>query len=376
MKRSAVVIFILLVSSLLGGCGGPPPSGNENSAIAVKVEQVAKADLKTAFHTSGLIEASTEATIAPKVSGRVTVVNVKMGDRVTKGQVLFQIEAKEARNQLTQSEAGLGIAKAGYDSAVQALKDAQANYDRYQTLYKNGVVSENDLEQATTALVNAKLGLKQAEQQLDQAEAALSTAQENVNDYSVTAPIGGLVSTIEVETGEMVSSQTDAATIVNIDTVKVKASIPESVINTIQTGTKVPVVLESLNKTVEGTVTAISPKANSATMGYPAEVTVANPSGTIKPGMSAQINLFTGIVQDVIVVPVDAVIEKDGQHIAYIVENDKAKEVSLQVGVSSETKTEITEGLTVGQSLVIEGNRLLSDGQLVRVVEEQAGAAE
>jgi RND family efflux transporter MFP subunit len=375
LKRLTILVLVLLFSFLLSGCGSKPPSGNENSPIAVKVAKVTRTDLEKNYNTSGQIEASSEATIAPKVSGRVAEVNVKLGDRVKKGQVLFRVEDKEAQNQLTQSKADLAIAKTSYDSAAQALKDARSNYDRYQTLNESGAVAKSDFEQATTTLVNAEISLEKALQQVDQAQATLSNAQDDLNDYSVTAPGDGFVGVVNVEIGEMVSSQTDAAIIVSIDTVKVKASVPESVVNTIKKGSKVPVIINSLNKSVEGTVTAVSPRADSTTMGYPAEIALSNPSGEIKPGMAAKIGLSTGTLKGVIALPVDAVIEKDGQHVVYIVENNKAREVFVETGESNDSRIEITKGLKEGQSVITEGNKLLSDGQQVKVVTEQEGGS-
>ncbi|MDF9407721.1 efflux RND transporter periplasmic adaptor subunit [Pelotomaculum isophthalicicum JI] len=375
MKRSTILVLVLLLSAFFSGCGSKQPDGGENPAVAVEVVSVSRTDINKIYDASGQIKASAEATIAPKVTGRVAGVNVKLGDRVEKGQVLFRIEDKEARNQLIQSQADLGIAQVSYDTAVQALKDAQSNYNRTNTLYESGAVSKNDLEQATTKLVNAKLSLEQARQQIDKLQVTISTTQDNLNDYTVTAPLGGLIGAIKVETGEMVSSQTDAAVIVSIDTVKVEASVPESVVNAIKTGGKVPVAIDSLHKSVEGTVTAIAPKADSTTMGYPVEIAVANPAGEIKPGMTVKINLSTGTLQNVITIPVDAVIEKGGQHVVYVVENNQAKEIYVETGVSNESQAEITKGLEEGQIVVVQGNRLLSDGQKVKVITRQEGGS-
>ena len=173
----------------------------------------------------------------------------------------------------------------------------------------------------------------------------------------------------------MVSSQTDAASIVNIASLKVEASVPESVVNTIAPGSKVQVKIDSLNKTLEGTLTTVAPKAKSTTMGYQIEVVLDNPSGEIKPGMAATLNLFTGSLADIISVPVDTVIEQDGQNIVYVVENDKAKEVTVEIGASNDSQAEITQGLEAGQVLVVDGNRLLSDGQQVRVVTGPGGGS-
>lgn len=377
MKKFTVLALVLFSSLLLSACGSKQtaPVSNRNTAIAVETVTVTKTDFSKSYNTSGQIKAAAEATIASKVSGRVSEVYAKLGDQVVKGQVLFRLESKEAHDQLIQSQANLGISQASYDTAVQALKDAQSSYDRTSTLYESGAVSKTSLEDMTTKLVNAQLSVQKARQELDKLDAAISIAQDNVSNYSVIAPISGLIGSFEVEIGEMVNSQTNAAVIVSIDTVKVKATVPESVVNTISVGSKVPVKVEALDKSVEGTVTAIAPKMESTTMGYPVEVSITNPTGEIKPGMTAVINLATGVLSNVITVPMDAVIEKDGQHIVYLMENDKAKEVYVQTGFANESQVEITSGLEEGQSLVVQGNRLISDGQPVRLAAKQAGEA-
>ena len=374
MKRAWVLTMVLLLSFLLPGCSKPPMSEAEASATPVEVIKVTKSDLQMNYNTSGQIEGSAEATISSKVSGRVTAVKVKMGDHVKKGQVLFQIDAKDASNDLVQSKASLSIAEASYDLAAQALKDAQKSYDRSKALFDSQIISQSEMENAESALVNAKLSLKQAQKQVEQAKINVSSSQADLADYSVSSPVNGLVGEISVDVGEMVSSQADVGTVINIDTVKVTTSVPESVVNRLELDTKVPVEISSLDKSVEGTVAAIAPLTDSQTMGYKVEVKIANPSGEIKPGMSAKINLFTGTLKNVITLPVDAIIEKDGQNVVYIVEDNKAKEIFVEVGVSNDTDVEITEGLEVNQLVVVEGNGLLSDGQSVKVVTGREGA--
>lgn len=375
MKRISVIMLVLLLTALPTGCGKAPAS-TENSSLPVKVMTVTQADMQLNYNVSGQIKASVEVTIVPKVTGRVASVNVKIGDQLKKGQILFQIDSQEGRNQLTQSEASLDITQVNYETALQALNDAQVSYDRNKSLFEVGALSKTDMESATTKLVNAQFTVKQAQQQMEQAKASLSTAATTYSDYSVVAPMDGLVGEINVEIGQMVSQATQSAVVVNINDVKVDATVPESVVNNIQLGTKVPVTVKILGKFVEGTVTAISPKASSTTMGYPVEVTIENPSGDIKPGMTANVNLFTGTLKNVIVLPVDTVIEQDGQHIVFIIENNKAQEVSVEVGESNDTQVEITKGLSAGQIVVTDGNKLLSDGQAVRVITEQAGESQ
>lgn len=373
MRRSILLAILLMMVLLLGGCR-EKPGIQEESLVPVKTIKAGMADLSHSVNTTGEVVAGAEAAVAPKVSARVMAVRVQMGDRVSKGQVLFELDGTEARNALSISEAGVGVARAGLNKAKQALVDAQLNYDRCKSLYESEAIAKTQMEQAESALKNAALGVELAEEQLVQAQVNVRNAQENLSNYVVTAPIPGLVAAVNVESGELAGPQTIGVTIVNLDTVKVKVNLSENVVGAIKPGAEIPVEINALQKTVRGTVTSVAPQADLATRAFPAEILLDNQQGEIKAGMVARLLLETGVSKGTVVVPADAVLERDGQYYVFILEDGVAREIPVKTGVHSGQLTEIVEGLHEGQEVIVSGNRLVVDGQKVEVVNSQGGA--
>lgn len=373
MKRLTVPVILLLILLLLGGCGkksGPV----EEVLIPVEVTKAQITDLAHTMNASGEIIAGAEAAIAPKASGRVTAVHVKVGDRVSQGQVLFELDATDARNAQTQAAAGAGAAMSGVNRANQAVLDAELSYNRFKELYEAQAVSKSQFEQAESALNNARIGLQQAQEQLKQAQAANQTALDNYNNYTVTSPLTGLVASVNIETGELASPQVSAVTVVQLDSIKIKVQLSENVIANIQPGVEVPVKINSLNKTVTGTVISVAPKADPATRAFPVEIQINNEQGDIKAGMVAQLLLETGVSQGAVTLPSDAVLERDGQAYVYALEDGKAKEIAVKKGITAGDLVEVIEGVQEGQEIIVKGNQLVSDGQAVEVVNTQGGS--
>lgn len=374
MKQLTALAMLLIIVLLLGGCGKKTTTVEE-ALVPVEITNATVADLPHTISTSGEIIASAEVAVAPKVSGRVTAVNVKVGDRVSQGQVLFELDAAEAHNAVTLSEAGVGVARAGLSKAAQGVTDAQLNYDRVKALYEAQVESKAQFEQAESGLNNARIGMQLAQEQLLQAEASLQNALENCNNFTVASPLTGVIASVALDNGELASPQATAVTVVQLDTVKVKVQLSENVVVSIKPGTEVPVIIKSLNKTVTGTVVSIAPKADPTTRAFPVEIQLNNEQGDIKAGMVADLHLETGISKGAVVLPADALLERDGQYSVFVVEDGKAKEISVKKGITSSELVEIKEGLKEGQAVILSGNHLVTDGQMVEVVNNQEVAS-
>lgn len=367
MKRLTGLAILLLIVLALGGCG-KKTTPVEEVLVPVEITKAQVADLSHTINTSGEIMAGAEVAVAPRVSGRVTAVHVKVGDQISQGQVLFELDATEARNAKNLSTAGVGVAGAGLNKAKQAVTDAQLNYDRIKALYEAQAVSKTQFEQAESALGNARIGVQLAEEQLVQAEATNQNALENYNNFTVTSPLTGLVASVGIENGELASPQATAVTVVQLETVKIKVQLSENVVVSIKPGVEVPVIINSLNKTVTGTILSIAPKADPTTRAFPVEIQLKNEQGDIKAGMVANFSLDTGISKGAVVLPATALLERDGQYSVYVVENGKAKEIAVKKGISSGQLVEIKEGVQEGQDIIVSGNHLVTDGQKVEVV--------
>ena len=375
MKRFISLALVLLFVALIGGCGKKTVTQEEEVLVPVEIAKTRLADLAHTLNTTGEIIPFAEVAVAPKVSGRVAVIHVKVGDRVSRGQVLLELDATEARNAKTMAEAGVGVARANLNKAKQGLADAELDYNRTKALYDSQAVSKAQFEQAESMLNNARIGVELAGEQLKQAEATLQNAEETYNNFTVTSPLSGLVATVNIENGELAGPQATALTVVELATVKVKVNLSENAVVSIKKGAEVPVTINSLNKTLTGTVASVAPKADPATRAFPVEIHLNNKDGDLKAGMVAVLDLQTGLSQGTVTVPVDALLERDGQYWVYVLEDGKAKEVTVKMGITDGQLVEITEGLQEGQDVIVSGNHLVTDGQRVKVVDSQGGAS-
>ncbi|NPV73094.1 MAG: efflux RND transporter periplasmic adaptor subunit [Pelotomaculum sp.] len=365
-------VFLLVLAVALSGCGKKPPPAEEYIP-PVETAAAAVKDLSSILDATGEVIASEEADVAPKVSGRVSTVNVSVGERVARGQALLVLESSEARNSVAQAEAAAGTAGVNVLKARQALADAERNYSRISALYQAQAVSRAQFEEAESALSNARLGLQLAEEQLRQAEAALAGARENLANHTVTSPIAGHVAAVNVHSGEMAGPQGAAVTVVNMDTVKVKVNVSENVISSIQKGSQVQVSIGVLGKTVTGTVVSVGPKSDPATRAFPVEIFLDNVQGEIRPGMVATLKIPVGTAKAALTVPAGALIERDGAYYVFTVEDGVAREKQVKPGVITDELAEIKEGLSEGAAVIVKGNRLVADGQKVKVVNAEGG---
>lgn len=373
MKRLTNLAILFLIIMLIGGCGKKTATQEEEVMIPVETTKTQVADLAHILNTTGEIVAGAEVTVAPKVSGRVVALYVKVGDNVSRGQVLFELDATESRNAKILAEAGVGMARAGLNKAKQAVTDAELNYERTKALYESQVASKAQFDQAESALSGARIGVQLAEEQLVQAEATLQNAQENYNNFTVTSPLSGQVASVNMENGELAGPQMNALTIVQLDTAKVKVNLSENAIVSIKPGAEVPVTINSLNKTFKGTVASIGPKADPATRAFPVEIQLNNEQGEIKAGMVADLRLETGLSKGTVAVPADALLERNGQYWVFVVEDGKAKEITVKKGIVADQLVEIKDGLKAGQDVIVRGNHLVTDGQKVNVANSREG---
>ncbi len=393
-----VVIMLIGVTTLTLGCSKSivADEAQEEKYIPVEVEKVTIGTIENEFRVNGKIVANEEIAIVPKVMGIVTNVNVELGSIVKEGDVLFIIEQEDISKTVRQAESSIKVALNGVEQAENALKTAKLNYEanqeqvenaqinlgRIEKLYEDGSVSKSDLEQARlkasekgleaikTQVTQAEISYEQALNQLTQAEISHEQALSNLNNTRVTAPIDGIISTLNVKKGQMATNSQAAAVIVDIDTVYVQVDVVENMVNKLAIGQEVQVKIPSiiLEEDIVSTIYYISPTADERTNLYPVKIYVDNSSKKIRPGMNSEVLLGTGKVSDTIVIKSYSVLDRDGEEIVYLVEEDKAVERVVETGIDNGEYIEIKKGLAVGEQVIVEGQHYVEDGTKVKVV--------
>ncbi|MFB5760756.1 efflux RND transporter periplasmic adaptor subunit [Paenibacillus medicaginis] len=312
----------------------------------------------------------------------------------------------QAQSALVQQQSSIEQANSSVADAESSLRDAQNTLNRSQQLFAAGAVSQTELEQAQTTvrqaqstLDNAKLTLRNAHSSLEsaqttynnavkslqlarngsgvdvsrasvnQARSNLETARSQLADATVKAPMSGTISAVNGTVGQLVSSQASVVTIANTNPVLVKVNLAESEMMNVKPGSSVAVEIPSLEKRINAKVTAISSVMDEELRAYPVEISVANPSNTLKAGMVANVYTQSGDAEGLLI-PQAAVTEKAGTKYVYIVEANVAKQAEITTGEESANQVEVTEGLSEGQQIVVKGATMLTDGAQVSIVNQ------
>ncbi|MCL2766752.1 MAG: efflux RND transporter periplasmic adaptor subunit, partial [Peptococcaceae bacterium] len=364
----AVLIGIFLLIRFAGSMAPESsPENGEESEYVVPVEtiQLTRHNLSSYQESVGDLRAGDTAAASAKVGGRVTSVAVKLGDRVSQGQTLVTLDSVDAANVVADVEARLDVAATSVEMSQRTVADAELAYDRALTLYEGQAISKAEFDRAESALTNATIGLQISEGQLRQAEISLATAQDALANYTVKAPMSGEVAAVNIHSGEMAAPQAPLISLVSLNPMKVNVNVSENIIGNISRGSNITMTVTALDREITGRVSAISPTIDNLSKAFPVEITVNNPQGDMRAGMVVRLSLLSGVANNVLALPTDAILEKNGVKHVFVLEDDTAREVVVSTGFISDTMSEITEGLQEGQIIITSGNQLLKDGQKV-----------
>lgn len=391
----------------LAGCG-PSKQAAQQAPKSVTVARAARSAIAISLEYPARIRPRQEIVVSPKIAGRVATVSADVGQHVRKGEVFFTLESKDYEDQARQAKAALDSAKANLtrtsDSSLSsqliqaqaAVKQAQVQYNdandlygRTQKLYNDGTVSKQQLDTAKSRLDSAGIALDTAQQnlallqdkagpqstgvassQVDQAQAAADLAESQLENATVTSPITGVVSTRNVDVGELVSSAVPAFVVIDVTSVTADTSVEEGMVEKIHGGQSVPVTVAAAGDLkLTGAVESISPAADVRTQGYTVKVRIDSPGDAVRPGMFARVSFPVETRQDVLVVPNAAVVTESGAEYVYAVVDvngaSVVRKTAVQTGISDDAVTEITTGLQDGALVVTEGQSFLNDGENV-----------
>ena len=395
----SLVLIVVMLMVIFVGCSDKTNELDETQETEnytpVEVDNAEISNIENVVNINGKVAAKEEVSIIPKAMGTVTKVNVDLGDNVEVGTVLFNIEQQDialtvdqasngvdlAQKSVAQAENGLETARTNYELNKEKIENAQLNLERTRALYEEGAVSKAQLEQAELSasdknldvllsqVTQAEIGYQQSQNQLKQAQISYEQAVNGLSNTVVEAPMKGVVSSLNVKQGQIVGSGQVAATIVDMDTVYVQISVVENVVNKIKEGQEaeisVPAVFDGY---IKSTIGYISPTADPMNKLYTVRLYLDNKEYGIRPGMTGSVKLSLDSVDEAIVIKSDAVLDKDGKKVVYIVENDMAVEKEVETGLDTGELVEIISGINQGDSVIIEGQHYVSDGARVKVV--------
>jgi multidrug resistance efflux pump len=405
LRGPALPALLTLALVSLAACA-PAKKEVQQQAKSVVAAPAHRSTITISLEYPARIRPRQEIVISPKVAGRVATVKAEVGQAVRAGDVLFTLEAGDFEAQNRQAKAALDSAQANLtrtsDSSLSsqvlqaqaAVKQAQVQYDdakdlsdRTEKLFNDGTASRLQRDNAKAKLDSAAIALDTAQQnltllqekggpqstglastQVDQAQASAELAQSQLSNTIIRSPITGVVSTRNVDAGELVSSAVPAFVVIDVSSLTAEASVEESTIRTMHRGQHLPVKVDTdAGAVLDGVVETISPAADPRTQGYMVKVRVEAPASAVKPGMFARLSVPVDTRSNVLVVPNSAIITETGVDSVFTVVEGKLKKMTVQTGLSDDAVTEITTGIPDGALVVTEGQSFLNDGDAVTV---------
>lgn len=362
-----IVILILTLSLLSGGCGAQKTVAVEEKYIPVEVQSASMSTLVETAVFSGKVYADQELNIMPKISGKVTGVNVKVGSPVKAGAVLFTLDKEDLQKAVDQAALVVRTAEANYDRTKEQVDLAKINLERQQQLYNAGAISKSQLESSESQASAKPLELAQI--QWDQAKLSLQQAQDALSNSVVRAPIDGTISAVNVKYGETASNVQQAITLTTLDNLYVSINVDENIVVAIKPGQNAKVTVSSTGGAeITGKIDTIAPSANPQTQLYAVKVKIDNKDGVIKPGMFAKVELSIKNKDNVLAVNSEAVVLKNGKNTVYVVEGDRAVAKEVVTGLDTGVLLEIVKGLNSGDKVIVKGQTLVEQGSKVKVV--------
>ena len=374
--RIGILVTVLGVVVLLVLGAKPKP-------IKVDTTVVERGTVRDEISSSsaGEVMAESKATIRAELSGRVLAVGHRRGERVKKGEVVVALDGADLDARMRQAQATLDAQRAQVTQAEAHAEAATRTAERDKRLAERGAETTKMAEDTAAQAREALAALGAARAQLEQTQAALQVAKVARSHVDMTAPFDGLLSELQENPGDELQIGASVFEIVDDSRLHVEATIDEADIARVNVGQPASLRLDALpGHPIAGVVSKLHPtvrkdEKGARTLRLEVEVSdlVSAVAAGIKPGMSANVDIRVAEKQDVLNLPSNVIVGRGTKRTVFVVDNGRAREQEVQIGLSSWERTEIVSGLNEGDRVVADLNaKGLADGMPVVPVEEHA----
>lgn len=393
-RMSVGVALVLLATGV--GCSRGQATGQtrESPAAAqkVQVEAVRVESIRRAVGVVGTLAAEAEVTLSAQAEGQVTRIVADLGDRVTAGQALIELDREKSQYTFDRQSGVFASALARYGAsdlehlpriedtpdvqkALAELQQARRSAQRAEALSQRQLLAQQALDDAHATLrvkeaiyAGALQSAKDLRAEIDASSAATRLAERQLRDTMIRAPFDGYVQKRLVQLGEYVKLQAPVISVVRMDPLKLTAEIPEKMAPWVSVGQTVELRVDAYpDLAVSGTISRISPAVNTATRAFAFEARVPNEKALLKPGSFARVHIESGKEDRVMTLPYGALQFRYGTTRVFIVHDGQLVAREITVGDRVGDRIEVVEGMNAGESVVTSDVDKLVDGQKVSV---------
>lgn len=361
-KNRKLIGTVLALAVVAGAVVYFIKSGDKTFKVAFETAKVEKATIGNSVTATGTIEPVTSVEVGTQVSGIISKIYVDYNSVVKKGQVIAELDRTNLISELNSANSELASAKSSLDYQT-------ANYQRMKTLHDKGLISADDFE-------TARLSYQQAQSTYASRKESVQKAQTNLGYATITSPIDGVILSKAVEEGQTVAASFSTPTLFTIaqdlTDMRVIANVDEADIGGVREGQRVTFTVDAYpDETFEGRVTQVRQEATTDNNVVTYEVVISAPNQDLKlkPGLTANVTIFTLERDGVVSVPTkalrftptketlgskDKIVDCQGTNKVWVREGNTFKAYPVQIGVSNGTRTEILSGVEEGTSVITE----------------------
>ncbi len=358
MKISLMIAGSILAAAVLvaGGCGprGGPEEEQAVERVPVRVVEIKTGVVTATVAATGTIKARDDVPISAEAGGRVLEVVAQVGDRVSEGDVLVQLDDELAELSFRQAEAQLLLAEAELD-------DAEAGLGRAQSLWESGDIADAEREATERRAKSARASFAAA-------QAGLGAAERQLRNTGIKSPIDGTVAFVYAEEGQFIAVGTPVAHVVNDDVVEIELGLSEDQVPDIRPRQAATVRVRALpGEMFGGKVEYVGRRADDMTKTYPVRVVLRNPGHRLRAGMVAEVTIDAKEFSDVVVIERDWVVERYGEPAVYVASGSLAVLKRLTLGKVIGNRVIVTSGLEEGDLMVTFGHDRLTEGTALEI---------
>jgi HlyD family secretion protein len=380
VKLIATVFMILGAMVVIAGGG----YAYRHKALSVQVATAEEQNSgpEALLNASGYVTPQRRATVAAKITGRITGVFFTEGMRVRKGFVIATLDDSDAQRALASAEADRSATQASIADLQVQLKNAEIQLRRAQDLRGAGIQTQEALDNATMTASSLQARIGYAQQQVAAAAARVQVAQQSVDNTVISAPFDGIIVSKDAQVGEMVSpmsagggfTRTGIATIVDMASNEVQLDVNENYIARVKPGQEVTSVLDAYpDWKIPCHVRTVIPTADRQKATVEVRIAFDKLDPRILPDMGVKVTFLGDEAKQSsnasagVLVPQNAVRDENGQKIAFVVQGDHAPRHAITLGAVSGAQIQVLAGLTSGDTVVVGGPNDLKDGQAVAI---------
>ncbi len=349
-KMSRILSWLILVAVV--GCGSPDTVGRSDVEVPVSVEQVTNRPIEEYVIATGTVNATRDAIMKTETVGfyrlaqnPATGRKFALGDRVRRDRVVVCVDNPEQENQIR------------IESKDMALETSRREYEKQQSIYKKGGVTESELKTAERNFLDARLDYENAEIQLAKLE--------------IIAPFDGVIVDLPYFTrGVRISANTEVFRVMDFSNLNMEVNLPGKLMGKVTEGQIARVENYAVpDKRLKGRITQVSPALDSDSRTFKAWMDIPNPEGVLRPGMFVKAEIVTARADSTIVIPKDIIISSRNRKTVYVVNRGIAQERRITTGLENPEEVEVTEGLKIDERLVVKGFETLRNGSKVKITQ-------